>query len=113
MTLNSYLLGQAAATVAVVAPPGLTLGEWLGLISCGLVLAGVVYRSGVASQKAQNVENLVGGELGKLSVKFDTLIKETQDARVKDAEWKADIGGRVRALEGEVPVHTHQRASDV
>jgi hypothetical protein len=112
MTMNSYLLVQAAATVAVTTPPGLTLGEWLAIISCGLVLAGVVYRSGVAAQKAAGVEKLVGEVLGGLSGKMDTLLAESQRDRVEDARWKADFGGRVARLEDEAPVHVHSRASD-
>lgn len=112
MTVNALLLIQASAAVAVAAPPGLTLGEWLAIISCGVVLAGVVYKAGGASAKSESTEELVTNVLRELTGKMDKVLEEVQRDRVEDARWKADFGGRVVRIEGEQPVHIHSRASD-
>jgi hypothetical protein len=115
MTLNAYLLAQAAVFTAAAAPQGMTTGEWVALASLFIVMAGVVYRAGVASQEAKNTKGLVVGKLEEFSKKLDAInefIKDTQELRVLDARWKADIGGRVERLEDIQPVHTHRRTND-
>jgi enolase len=107
MTLNAYLLVQAGVATAAAIPPGMSTGEWVALASFFVVMAGVVYRAGVASQKAQSVESLVTKELQGMSEKLDTLL----DAQIDRARFEENIEGRVSRLEGK-PVHIHQRAND-
>jgi hypothetical protein len=108
MAFNGYLLAQAAIATTVAAPSGMTSGEWFALGSLFIVIGGVLYKAGIASQKAAAVEALVGGRLQELSTKMDALL----DGQVEEARWKENIAGRVRVLEGEAPIHIHQRATD-
>ena len=115
MTVNGYLLAQATVAVAAAAPADLSLGQWIALVTLLLVIAGVVYKAGVASQKADNIGSMVVGKLTELQGELHEInefIKDTQELRVIDARWKADIGVRVASLEAIQPIHTHQRATD-
>lgn len=108
MTVNSVLLVQAAIATTAAAPAGMGTGEWIALASLFVVMAGVVYKAGVASQKSENVETLVESTLTELNKKMDALLA----AQIDRVRFEENIDGRVRRLEGDSTIHLHQRASD-
>jgi hypothetical protein len=102
MTLNTVLLAQAAIATVSAAPPGVTLGEWIAMVSCALVLAGVIYRSGQTAAATQGIERLVKSDLRAMKeslAKIDKHIEETQREKLQDARWQGDITVRVEAVE--------------
>ena len=139
--MTTLALLQAAATINQAPSPLPSAMQLLGIVTAVLTLImlvvgaiiyayklGVLKRDGEATRTdSVRASETLAGEVhnGFKTVhrrmdKFDDFVASTTEAERKRSGWEADIGGRVERVEGDVeqirrtlPIHIHQRASDV
>lgn len=102
---HPLLLLQAVAVVAT--PPALSLGEWIALVSTGLVLAGVIYKSGVNSAETTHTRQLATGALAQVDqrlAKIEQFMEESHRDEVSWSQWRGIVDGRLDNLESSIDV---------